>query len=189
MLAIGPRRRLEGERIRDTVLAASGLLSRQVGGPSVFPPQPASVTQQAYGRVEWQPSSGAQRYRRSLYTYAKRTAPFAALAAFDGPTGETCLPRRDRSTSPLQALTLLNDAMFVEIAAALAEDVLDATVDADPAQRARLMFRRLAIRPPSDKELRAMVEFFRQVDAEDASQRWMLLARALMNLDEVITTP
>ncbi len=122
LVANGPRRRLEGERIRDSLLSAAGLLTRNWGGPSVYPPQPQIVTAQAYGNVRWAESTGADRYRRSLYTFAKRTAPFAALSVFDGPTGETCQPRRDRSNSPLQALTLLNDGMFIEIAQVLADD-------------------------------------------------------------------
>ncbi len=119
-LARGPRFRMSGEMIRDMVLASSGLLSRKLGGPSVHPPQPSSVTAAAYGGARWKASQGESRYRRSLYTFMKRTAPFAAYLAFDGPTGEQCLPRRDRSNTPIQALTLLNDEMFIEAARALA---------------------------------------------------------------------
>ena len=75
----------------------------------------------AYGSPNWNTSQGGDRYRRSLYTFSKRTAPFAAFVSFDGPTGELCMARRDRSTTPLQALTLLNDAMYLEIAVRLAE--------------------------------------------------------------------
>jgi hypothetical protein len=193
LLAIGPRRRLEGERIRDSLLAAAGLLTGGYGGPSVFPPQPESVTAEAYGNFVWKPSSGGDRYRRSVYTFAKRTAPFAALSVFDGPTGETCLPRRDRSNSPLQALTLLNDAMFIEMAQALADDVLSQSNAMDlrqdrPAHIASAIFRRLMTRPPSDDELQAILEFRDGLEA-DESASWMLVARALMNLDEVSTTP
>src|SRR5205085_3718104 len=108
LLARGPRFRLEAELVRDSVLAASGLLSEKLGGPSVFPPQPAGVsTEGAYGALAWKVSEGADRYRRGLYTFAKRTAPYAMTATFDGPSGEACLARRDRSNTPLQALTLL----------------------------------------------------------------------------------
>ena len=188
LLAIGPRRRLEGERIRDAILSASGLLANRMGGPSVFPPQPAGVTARAYGNVQWTQSDGADRYRRSLYTYAKRTAPFAALGVFDGPTGETCLPRRDTSNSPLQALTLMNDAMFIEMAQAIADDVARQMDPNDQREMASAIFRRLVTRPPTDSELASIVDFHQSIEADDAS-RWMLVARALMNLDEVITTP
>ena len=87
--------------------------------PSVRPPQPASVTALAYGNEAWPESKGADRFRRSLYTFSKRTAPFAAYQAFDAPSGETCAVRRERSNTPLQALTLLNDSMFIEMAEAL----------------------------------------------------------------------
>lgn len=188
LLAMGPRRRMEGERIRDAILASSGLLTHRMGGPSVYPPQPDGVTARAYGNVKWNESKGGDRYRRSVYTYAKRTAPFAALGVFDGPTGETCLPRRDSSNSPLQALTLMNDEMFLEMARAIAEDVIRETAPYDSKAIATAMFRRLVIRPPHEQELQAIVDFHQSLDADESS-RWMLVARALMNLDEVITTP
>jgi hypothetical protein len=188
LLAIGPRRRLEGERMRDSLLSAAGLLTSIYGGPSVFPPQPKSVTDQAYGNFTWTESKGSDRFRRSIYTFAKRTAPFAALSVFDGPTGETCLPRRDRSNSPLQALTLLNDAMFIEMAQALADDVLRCLPEHEPHHYAREIFCRLTTRPPSEDELQAILEFRDRLDVDEAAS-WMLVTRALMNLDEVITTP
>lgn len=188
LLAKGPRRRLEGERIRDSLLAAAGLLARHWGGPSVYPPQPAIVTAQAYGGFRWTESTGADRFRRSLYTFAKRTAPFAALSVFDGPTGETCQPRRDRSNTPLQALTLLNDSMFVEIAQALADDARRSVPDGQADQVATEIFRRLLTRPPSDEELQAIVAFHNGLETT-AGDSWMLVARALMNLDETITLP
>lgn len=189
LLATGPRRRLEAERVRDSLLAASGLLTHAWGGPSVFPPQPASVTAQAYGRTAWNESTGGDRYRRSLYTYAKRTAPFAAFGVFDGPTGESCIPRRDVSNSPLQALTLLNDAMFQEMAAALADDVLRRSPDAAPEAIVRDVFRRLMTRPPTSEESDTILAFHAGLDASDPRAAWVLVARALMNLDEAITTP
>ncbi len=188
LLAKGPRRRLEGERIRDSLLAAAGLLTRRWGGPSVYPPQPQSVTAQAYGGFRWTESTGADRFRRSLYTFAKRTAPFAALSVFDGPTGENCQPRRDRSNTPLQALTLLNDSMFVEVAQALADDARRSVPDREPEQIATEIFRRLLTRPPSDDELQAILAFHRGLETPEVDA-WMLVARALMNLDETITLP
>ena len=120
LLARGPRLRLEAELLRDAALEASGLLSHKVGGPSVFPPQPASVTAEgAYGALGWKPSEGLDRYRRGLYTFSKRTAPFAMFTTFDAPSGEACVARREPSNTPLQALTLLNDAALIECAQAL----------------------------------------------------------------------
>ena len=120
LLARGPRVRLEAEVIRDAALRASGLLSERIGGPSVFPPQPPGVTTEGtYGGLEWKVSPGGDRYRRGLYTFTKRTAPFAMATTFDAPSGEVCVARREVSNTPLQALTLLNDPVFQEAAQAL----------------------------------------------------------------------
>ena len=182
------RRRLKAEQIRDSFLTASGLLMRHVGGPSVFPPQPASVMQLAYGAPKWKTSLGADRYRRSLYTFSKRTAPFAAFATFDGPSGETCLARRASSTTPLQALTLLNDEMYLEFAEGLAATSLKtAGQDAEPAKIAKLMFRRLLARSPNQTELDAILEFHERHQLNP--EAWTLIARALMNTDEAIAAP
>src|SRR5205085_171776 len=92
----------------------------RLGGPSVFPPQPSGVTSEGtYGALPWTVSAGPERYRRGLYTFSKRTAPYAMFNTFDGPSGEACVARREVSNTPLQALTLLNDAVFVEAAQAL----------------------------------------------------------------------
>jgi hypothetical protein len=188
LLSVYPQHRFQAEQIRDAFLSAAGLLSSRVGGPSVYPPQPESVMQLAYGSPEWETSKNADRYRRSIYTFAKRTAPFAAFATFDGPTGEVCLARRDRSTTPLQALTLLNDEMYIEIARALAEQTRrDVGPDASPEQVIQRMFQRLLIRSAKPVELAAIVAFYQQLPQDQ--DRWMLVARALMNTDEAITTP
>ena len=188
LLAGMPRRRLKAEQIRDSFLAASGLLMRQVGGPSVFPPQPASVMQLAYGAPKWETSQGADRFRRSLYTFSKRTAPFAAFATFDGPSGETCLARRDQSTTPLQALTLLNDEMYLEFAQGLASTTLAvAGQHAKPAEIVSSMFQRLLARSPNQVEVRAILQFYERHKAKP--EVWSLIARVLMNTDEAITTP
>jgi hypothetical protein len=207
LLARGPRVRLEAEAIRDSALKASGLLSPKVGGPSVFPPQPASVTAEgAYGQLKWEPNSGADRYRRGLYTFAKRTAPFAMTITFDGPSGEACIARREVSNTPLQALTLLNDQVFVEAAQALGRQVaaLPGATDA----KARDLFRRCLVRPPTADELKLIVGFYeaqRNRLAEKAAElaelsggvdvvqplveraAWTAAARAVLNLDEMVT--
>ena len=106
--------------MRDALLHASGLLSETIGGPSVFPPQPSGVaTEGTYGPLTWKVSEGADRYRRGLYTFSKRTAPYAMFTTFDAPSGEACLARREVSNTALQALTVLNDAVFVEAAQSL----------------------------------------------------------------------
>ncbi len=210
-LARGPRVRVEAEMVRDIMLAASGLLSSKMYGPSVYPPQPASVTALAWGNARWPIASGENRYRRSLYTFRKRTAPFAASTVFDGPTGENCIARRNRSNTPLQALTLLNDEMFLEMAQALGKSCFGQ--ETDSASRGRLLFGRLLTRPPTDDELAAIVNFqksqrkrlaageidFSKILGQKASKAdrprselitmasWVMTARALMNLDEVIT--
>ncbi len=203
LLARGPRFRVEAETVRDIALAASGLLSRKMGGPGVYPPQPESVTGLAYGRTKWNVSQGGDRYRRSLYTFVKRTAPFAAYLVFDGPTGENCIPRRDRSDTPLQALTLLNDEMFFEAAREFGRK---AAIDrAAPEAAAAGIFRRCLTRPPSGKELKRIVEYHdaqlarlkkgelsaKEINGSDSTDpdqaAWTLVARAILNLDETIT--
>jgi hypothetical protein len=203
LLSRGPRHRVDAEVVRDVMLRASGKLSSKMGGPSVRPPQPASVTQLAYGNTKWPVAVGEDRYRRSIYTFNKRTAPFAAFTVFDGPTGENCIARRDRSNTPLQALTLLNDAMYYELARALAKRSLE-QVDSAPA-RLTVMFRHLLTRPPTAEELAALHLFYERqmkrlqqggLDAKkicqspDATNEWAacsLVARAMMNVDETIT--
>ena len=159
LLTRGPRFRLDAEMVRDAALRGSGLLSEKIGGPSVFPPQPDGVTTEgAYGPLEWKTSSGPDRYRRGLYTFAKRTAPYAMTAVFDGPSGEACLARRERSDTPLQALTMLNDTAIMECARALGQMAAQAKgCDAD---RTALVFRRCLTRPPSPEEAQKLLQFY-----------------------------
>ncbi|MCG8602095.1 MAG: PSD1 and planctomycete cytochrome C domain-containing protein [Verrucomicrobiales bacterium] len=205
-LARGPRFRLTGEMLRDSVLQASGLLSPKVGGPGVYPPQPGSVTEMAYGKTAWKVSEGEDRYRRSLYTFAKRTAPFAAYLTFDGPTGESCLPRRDRSNTPLQALTLLNDPMFSEASEALAREMVNSGPDS-PGQMVDDLFRRILTRDPDDRERADFVTYFQKQQARfaagelkseeilrekeqansDEVAAWKMVIRVLFNLSESVT--
>jgi hypothetical protein len=204
LLGRGPRVRLEAELIRDAALKRSGLLSAKIGGPSVFPPQPAGVTTEgAYGRLDWKVSEGEDRYRRGLYTFSKRTTPYAMFTTFDAPSGEACVARREVSNTPLQALTLLNDAVFVEAARELGRRT--AAQPGTDEQRAADLFRRCLVRPPRDEERILVVDFFRaqkkrleakELDAaalagpgENAVERaaWALTARSLLNLDEAIT--
>ncbi len=203
-LARGPAFRLEAELLRDLALAASGLLSERLGGPSVFPPQIPSITREgAYGPLNWVVSKGGDRYRRGLYTFAKRTAPYAAFQTFDGPSGEACIARREVSNTPLQALTLLNDEAFVEAAAALGRSAMKHTDS--PAGRATFIFRRCLTRPPEPDELERILAFYSAQKARLSSGEldaaaiadgsspdpaehaaWALVARALLNLHETI---
>ena len=190
LLARGARFRLDAEIIRDSALKAAGLLSLKMGGPGVYPPQPASVTTEGtYGKVDWKTSEGEDRYRRSLYTFTKRTAPFAMATTFDAPTGEACLARREVSNSPLQALTLLNDTMFLEAAQALAKQVIAQAPD--DAGRLQAVFRRCLTRPPQPDELATLSAFLTKERAAqvDGESLWTAVARSMMNLDEAITHP
>ena len=183
-----PHRRLDAEQVRDVMLSAARLMTHRMGGPSVYPPQPENVVRIAYGSPSWPTSEGGDRYRRSLYTFSKRTAPFAALLTFDAPSGELCVSRRDRSTTPLQALTLMNDEMYVEIARHLASSAIRSRGDkAPPEDIVDELFWQLFVRQPSDDEQRAVIDFFHRQQQHD--EPWALVARALMNTDEAITTP
>jgi hypothetical protein len=195
---------VDAEIVRDITLTASGLLTAKIGGESVYPPQPASVAELAYGNESWKASEGEDRYRRSLYTFSKRTAPFAAYAVFNGPTGENCIPKRDRSKTPLQALTLLNDEMFLYMARQLAAESMKAQTHREIAVD---IFRRLLTRPPTDEELQAVLDYQtrqqqrisngeldeKQIAGQESSTpelaAWVMAARALMNLEETITRP
>ena len=205
LLARGPHVRIEAELVRDAALKASGLLSEKLGGPSVFPPQPASITTEgAYGALEWKTSQGEDRYRRGIYTFGKRTAPYAMFIAFDAPSGEACVARRDVSNTPLQALTLLNDTVFVEATQALGRSLAGAAGSFD--DRLKTLFRLCLTRPPSSEELAMLKKFYetqhhrfeaKELDAKtvagdgdgDPVERaaWTVLARVLLNLDEAIT--
>jgi len=121
-LARQNRMRFEAEIVRDAALAASDLLVRKVGGPSVRPPQPAGVSDLTYaGSARWTESTGPERYRRGLYTWFQRTSPYPMLMTFDAPESNVSCTRRERSNTPLQSLTLLNDPVFFECAQTLGQ--------------------------------------------------------------------
>lgn len=178
-----PRRRLDAEQIRDLALSASGRLVERIGGPSVFPPQPASIGQfRDKTAGTWQNSRGANRYRRSLYTFWQRMSPYPSLVLFDAPSRERCTVARPTTNTPLQALVLLNDPHFVDLARGLGARMLAAGKNVD--ERIRLGFLVTISRPPDAFELAA----FRQAigDSND-SDAWFRLAQVLLNLDETIT--
>ena len=202
LLSRGPRFRLSGELIRDHMLKASGKLSDKMYGPGVYPPQPLTVLAHAFGNKSWNASKGEDRYRRSIYTFIKRTAPFAGFMTFDGTSGENCLAKRDRSNTPLQALTLLNDEMYLELARSAGEEVHQSKDDP-----IHSLFRRFLTRPPKQSETDALRAYYEQQiqrlkkgeikpseitatpKASPELAGKVLLARAIMNLDEAITKP
>jgi hypothetical protein len=215
LLARQARHRLEAEVLRDQALAASGLLARTVGGPSVRPPQPPGISELSYaGSVKWVESTGPDRYRRGLYTWFQRTSPYPMLLTFDAPDSNVCAVRRERSNTPLQALTLMNDAVFVECAQALGRRVVtelparSSSEDRTP-ERVRQGFRLCVGREPTAGEQERLLRLYNDllrmchakpeaaakligrkspagVEAPDAAA-WVALARVLLNLDEFMT--
>ncbi len=145
-----PRVRLEAEQIRDTALAVSGLLSRKIGGPPVMPPQPDGVWQVVYSGDAWKTSEGEDRYRRAIYTFLRRSAPYPSFIAFDATSRETCTVRRVRTNTPLAALVMLNDPVYLEAAQALA---VSARVHSDDAVAVRAMLERALGRAAYDDEV------------------------------------
>jgi mono/diheme cytochrome c family protein len=155
LLAHGPRFRLPAEMVRDQALFASGLLVEKLGGPSVKTYQPASLWKELSG-TDYVPDHGANLYRRSLYTFWKRTVAPPAMLAFDAAGRETCIVRETRTNTPLQALTLMNETTFVEAARLLAQRVLHEG-QATPEGRVARMFRLVVSRPPRPAELRVLL--------------------------------
>src|SRR6185369_5408393 len=151
LLARQTRLRLDAEVVRDVTLAACGLLSSKMGGPPVYPPQPNGVMNLGQSKREWKASAGEDRHRRGIYTWFWRATPHPALAVFDAPDAFSTCTRRLRSNTPLQALTLLNDAAFIEFAQALAKRVLTEGPRSDP-ERIDFAFRLCLARKPSNTE-------------------------------------
>jgi hypothetical protein len=180
LLARGPRYRVDAENVRDVALAASGLLNPTIGGPSVFPPAPEFLFQPpaSYGPKTWITDAGPDRYRRALYTFRFRSVPYPMLQAFDAPIGETACARRSRSNTPLQALTTLNEPLFVECARALAVKLL-ADGGATDSQRLAYAVRRCLSRDPKHEEQKVLSDFLeRQKERfkRKGADSWPLLA-------------
>jgi hypothetical protein len=208
LLARQSRLRLEAEIIRDAALSASGLLSRDVGGPSVYPPQPAGAGRVTQIDRKWKADTGGNRFRRGIYTYFWRSAPHPGLIVFDGPDSMMTCTRRNRSNTPLQALTLLNDQAHVEFAQALAQRVLE---EAPTSREERLdhAFQLSLGRLPKATERQQLTAFLAtqldefQTNPEEAAATlpmeaeddidpsllaaWTSTSRVLLNLDEFIT--
>jgi hypothetical protein len=202
LLARGPRFRLPAEMVRDNALSISGLLTDRIGGPSVFPYQPSGLWEEtAYGDVysaqAYSPSSGKDLYRRSMYSFWKRTSPPPSLNTFDAPDREKCTARRARTNTPLQALVLMNDPTYVEAARALAQRMIaEAATARKPTAKERQVLRDLAERET--------VEYRRNQEAAsrllqvgeskhdgklDSAElaAWTTVASVILNLDETIT--
>ena len=182
LLARQIRIRLSAEAIRDSALAASGLLNTQLGGPSVRPPQPKGVSELVYGGAKWNESQGTDKYRRGLYIFFQRTAPYPMLGNFDAPDMTVACSRRRTSNSPLQALNLLNDPVFYEAAQALAYRVqteAPATVEA----KINTAFELALGRKANDRELTRLKKY---LDEQPPATAWTGLARIILNTDEFI---
>lgn len=186
LLARGPRHRLSAEIVRDQSLALAGLLSERSFGPPVHPPIPSGVWNPFQGSDRWQtPQEGGEdRYRRSVYTYTKRSIPYPMFAAFDSPSREFCSPRRLRSNTPLQALMTLNDPTFIESAQGLAARMHDSSDDVSA--RIRYGLRLVTCRQPNDAEVRELMTMTQQFDNTDSMQQLVNVASVLLNLDEVL---
>ncbi|MCA9006389.1 MAG: PSD1 domain-containing protein [Planctomycetaceae bacterium] len=187
--------RLPAETVRDQALAVSGLLTEKQGGPCVRPPQPDSVVMEAFGYNTWEVSKGEDRYRRGLYTLILRTSPYAQSVIFDAPNPSQTCSRRDRSNTPLQALTLLNDPVFFEAARNLAQQVLKEQ-QGDLEEQLRYAFRLCLSREPQAQEVARLKLLYQQelnqsetsegkISKEEAA--WTVVASVLLNLHEFIT--
>ena len=216
LLARGPRFRLPAETVRDNALALSGLLNREIGGPSVFPYQPAGLWEEmafgdGFSAQSYKPSTGKDLYRRSMYTFWKRTVPPPSLAIFDAPDREKCTARRTLTNTPLQALTLMNDPTYVEAARSLAQRALGRGGKDDPG-RIAYAFRLAVARKPSAQEVSVLRNLLVQQrvhyrrDKKAALEilgvgesrwdprldngelaAWTMVTSAILNLDEAIT--
>ena len=211
LLARGPRFRPDAEVVRDIALIAGGLFNPKVGGPSIYPPVPAflMLPPASYGTKLWPEEKGPDRYRRSLYVFRFRSIPYPPLQAFDAPNGDFACVARPRSNTPLQALTALNEPVFVEAARALAARALREGGTAD-AGRLGYAFRVCVARRPTPGESAVLAgllakqrERFAATEARPAdllgdakfpkdvppaeAAAWTAVARVLLNLDETMT--
>jgi hypothetical protein len=213
LLARGPRFRLQGEFIRDNALAISGLLNEQMGGPGVKPYQPPGLWAEVGlgGNPKFVQDHEDKLYRRSIYTYWKRSAPPPSMQLFDAPTREKCTIRRPRTNTPLQALVTLNDVQFVEAARHFAQRMMLEGGDS-PDQRVAFAYLQATAREPSQSELDAMLSVFataqehyksdpdaakqllgfgesKRDESLDAAEHaaWTIVASSILNLDETLT--
>jgi hypothetical protein len=211
-LARAPRVRLEAEMVRDQALALSGLLSRKIGGPSVFPPQPEGLWQAAFnGQRTWSTSQGLDKYRRGLYTFWRRTVPYPSMATFDAPSREICAIKRVRTNTPLQAFVTMNDPVYVEAAQALARRIVREG-GSNLEDRVRYALQLCLCRPPRSEQVERLTDLYQDEHARYDMNReaalalateplgplpsgmdpaelaaWTTVANVLLNLDGVLT--
>ena len=216
LLARGPRFRLPAEMVRDNALALSGLMNPQIGGASVLPYQPKGLWEEMafggeYSAQTYEQSHGADLYRRSMYTFVKRTVPYPTLNTFDAPDREKCTVRRSVTNTPLQALVLMNDPTYVEAARAFAQrDLNEAKASED--DRIKYAFRLATDREPSAKELELLQNLYKkEINHYDTDRKaaekllavgeskpeakydpaelaaWTLVTSTILNMDETIT--
>jgi hypothetical protein len=214
LYARAPRFRMDAERIRDNSLAVSGLLTHKIGGPSVFPPQPPGIWDNSFAVfdtiAEWIPNTDENRYRRGIYTFARRTAPYATYLLFDAPYRDVCTIERSRTNTPLQALATLNDPAFVEASGALAKKIMEGG-GTDLTERAVFGWRTCVSRKPDTEEIQTQVDLYQKAfekysNDEEAAKAliehsrveagehdpaalaaWTVVANVLLNLDEMVT--
>jgi len=202
-LARGARVRLSFEQVRDQALAVSGLLSGKMYGKSVMPYQPAGVWNSVYSNAYWKESEGDDKYRRSVYTYTKRTSPYPSMMMFDGSSREVCVSRRIRTNTPLQALVTLNDSSFVVASRHLAKVMM--TKESSPKEQIRKGYKLILVRDISDRKLEVLEGLYgtalQQYEKDKKSSEKLtaeketspqlaamtIVANAMLNLDEAIT--
>jgi hypothetical protein len=211
LLARGPRVRLSAEMVRDQALAAAGLLSPKTLGPSVKPPQPNLGVSAAFGgSIDWQTSTGEDKFRRGIYTQWRRSNPYPSMSTFDAPNRDTCIVRRARTNTPLQALVTMNDPVYVEASQGLARRMMEKG-GTGTHEKAAFGFRACLVRPPTAAEVERLVKLYREaqtkftadpakaklfatnplgplpkgVDPIDAAA-WTVVANVLLNLDEML---
>lgn len=202
-LARGPRVRLSAEQVRDQALAVSGLLSKKMYGESVMPYQPKGIWSSVWNGATWKESEGEDQFRRSLYTYIKRTSPYPSMIMFDGSSREVCLSRRIRTNTPLQALVTLNDSSFVVAARNLAVEMLKK--GKNPQDQINAGYKMILVRDIPDEKLAILSGLYehalaRYKGSKEATSKLIALnkpdphlaamtvvANAMLNLDEVLT--
>lgn len=188
-LGRGPRFRLSAEQVRDQALAVSGLLNPKMYGKPVMPYQPDGVWQAVNSSLKWQQSEGGEQYRRAIYVFTRRTGPYPSQFTFDSPSREVCLVRRIRTNTPLQALVLLNDPVFVEIAKKIALDMAKMK-EPDTSKRIAAMYQKMFIHEVNRQDLNTFMRLFEQgekLDPKNPQKGFELVATSMLNLDEFVT--
>jgi len=194
LLSRGPRFRLSAEQIRDQALAVGGLLDKNIGGKSVMPSQPDGVWQVIYSNLKWE-TTEAEKYRRGLYTFWRRTTPYPSMVSFDSPSREFCVSRRIRTNTPLQALVMLNDPVYIEAAQGLAGR-MSRFAPHDTDQAIRIGYEIALCRQPDDETVRILTDLYESAKEEIVAvsnqtemkiNPLVVVASAIMNLDEFVT--